>query len=80
MTDNTTSATNPPDAVHRLDALVVEAALRGRRPFRELPAPEAAEVLRILARRGDRLGRVAALLDVELHLIAEQYAAASGSW
>ncbi|WP_424183831.1 hypothetical protein ACOBQX_17890 [Actinokineospora sp. G85] len=63
-------------AERRLNALAVEAALCGRRPFRELPAPEAAEVLRILARRGDRLDQVAELLDVDPHVIADQYATA----
>ncbi|MEU4444875.1 hypothetical protein AB0K14_03320 [Actinosynnema sp. NPDC050801] len=64
-----------PSTSRRLDALAVEAALHGRRPFRELPAPEAVEVLRILARRRDRLDQVAELLDVDPDVIAEQYAA-----
>ncbi|WP_158852811.1 hypothetical protein [Saccharothrix deserti] len=58
----------------RLDPLTVETALRGHRPFRVLPAPEAAEVLRILGRRGDRLNQVAELLDVDPAEIADQYA------
>jgi hypothetical protein len=69
-----------PSPVHRqsqgrrLDALTVEAALNGRRPYRELPPAEAVEVMRILRRRGTTLDQVAARLDVDAHVIAERYA------
>ncbi|SDD86203.1 hypothetical protein [Actinokineospora iranica] len=63
-------------AVRRLNPLTVEAALRGRRAYRDLLAPEAAEVLRILARRGDPLDQVAELLDVDPHKIAGRLTAA----
>lgn len=61
----------------RLDPIAVEAALNGHRPYRELPVPEAAEVLRILRRRGYRLRHVAWLLDVNPHEIAVAYFAVS---
>lgn len=69
----------PATGTRRLDALAVEAALRGRRPYRTLPAPEAAEVLRILRRRGDTVDQVAALLDVAPLDVADDYAAAGGA-
>ena len=67
------------DIGRRLDPIAVEAALRGHRPYRDLPAPEAAEVLRILRRRGYRLHFVAFLLDVDPRAIAVAYIAASGA-
>ncbi|MCP3799764.1 hypothetical protein NLX83_10890 [Allokutzneria sp. A3M-2-11 16] len=72
----TTDHTPTNGAGRRLDALAVEAALNGRRPYRALPAPEVAEVLRIRRRNGDTLDQVAELLDVDASVLAEQYAAA----
>jgi hypothetical protein len=59
----------------RLDTLAVEAALNGRRSYWTLTPAEVAEVLRILRRRGSSLDFVSWLLDVDRHVIADQYAA-----
>lgn len=66
------------DTGRRLDPIAVEAALNRHRPYRDLPAPEAAEVLRILRRRGYRLHYVAFWLDVHPREIAVAYIATSG--
>ncbi|MGH3859187.1 hypothetical protein [Actinokineospora sp.] len=76
---NTPISALPTTGTRRLDALAVEAALRGRRPYRSLPAPEAAEVLRILHRRGDTRDQVAALLDADPLDLGAAYTAAGGS-
>lgn len=68
----------PATRTRRLDPLAVEAALRGRRPYRSLPAPEAVEVLRILRRRGDTLDQAAALLDADPRDLGADYNAAGG--
>ncbi|WP_116200713.1 hypothetical protein [Amycolatopsis circi] len=62
--------------VRKLDALAVEAALNGRRAYDELHPREVFEVVRIARRRGDTLDQVAALLDVDFFVIADEYAAA----
>jgi hypothetical protein len=55
-----------------LDALAVEAALNGRRPFDQLSTAEVDEVLRILDRRGATLDQAAALLDVDPIVLARR--------
>ncbi len=65
--------------VRKLDALAVEAALNGRRTYDELHQREVFEVVRIARRRGDTLDQVAALLDVDYFMIAEEYEAAAGA-
>ena len=58
----------------KLDTLAVGAALNGRRSYWTLTAAEVAEVLRVLRRRGSSLEVASWLLDIDRHIIAEQYA------